>query len=86
MIFPDVVLADVVMPGMDGVETAKAIMKLVPGCRIILFSGNALTSEILANARAQGYHFEVLAKPVNPEEILEKLTSAPGNAFGSVAV
>lgn len=73
MIRPDAVVTDVIMPGMDGIDTAKAIMKLLPNCRIILFSGQAATSGLLAKARAEGCSFEVLTKPINPEILLEKL-------------
>jgi hypothetical protein len=48
-------------------------MKFLPNCRIILFSGQAATSDLLAKAQAEGYSFEVLAKPINPEILVEKL-------------
>jgi len=67
---PDLLVTDVVMPGMDGIQTAKAIRKVVPHCRIILFSGDAESSELVAKARAEGHGFEVLAKPVNPDALL----------------
>jgi CheY-like chemotaxis protein len=73
LVLPDTVISDIVMPGMDGIETAKAIMKLLPNCRIILFSGQAASVDLLAKARAEGYVFEVLPKPINPEKLLEKL-------------
>jgi CheY-like chemotaxis protein len=73
MVLPDAVISDVIMPGMDGVETAKAIMKFLPTCRIILFSGQAASVDLLSKARAEGYVFEVLAKPINPDKLLEKL-------------
>jgi CheY-like chemotaxis protein len=73
MIQPDAVITDVIMSGMDGVETAKAIMKVVPKCRIILFSGQAASVDLLERARADGYEFEVLAKPINPTILLEIL-------------
>ena len=73
MILPDAVISDVIMPGMDGIETAKAIIALLPHCRIILFSGQAASSDLLAKARAEGYIFEVLPKPINPDKLLEKL-------------
>lgn len=75
MVLPDAVISDVIMPGMDGVETAKAIMKFLPTCRIILFSGQAAGVDLLSKARAEGYAFEVLAKPINPEKLLEKLNN-----------
>jgi len=73
MMLPDAVISDVIMPGMNGIETAKAIMQSLPNCRIILFSGQTASVDLLAQARAEGYAFEVLAKPINPEKLLEKL-------------
>jgi CheY-like chemotaxis protein len=78
---PDAIISDVIMPGMDGIETAKAILNELPNCRIILFSGQAASSDLLAKARAEGYLFEVLPKPINPDVLLQKLQSAePGVA------
>lgn len=76
MIRPDAIISDVIMPGMNGIETAKAILKVLPNCRIILFSGQAASSDLLANAGAEGYQFEVLAKPINPDVLLRKLNSS----------
>lgn len=73
LVLPDAVISDVIMPGMNGIETAKAIMQSHPTCRIILFSGQTAGIDLLAQARAEGYFFEVLAKPINPEKLLEKL-------------
>jgi CheY-like chemotaxis protein len=77
MIRPEAIVTDVVMPGMNGVETAKAIMKILPRCRIILFSGQAASTDLVSQARAEGYVFEVLAKPINPDVLLEKLKNSP---------
>ncbi|HEY7401904.1 MAG TPA: response regulator [Candidatus Angelobacter sp.] len=82
MMRPDAIVTDVLMPGMNGIETAKAIMQLLPKCRIILFSGQAASTDLLAKARAEGYSFEVLAKPINPDVLLEKLNT-PENSSGS---
>src|SRR5262245_53041521 len=72
---PDAVVTDVIMPGMDGIEMAKSLMKILPNCRIILFSGQAASTPLLAKAKSEGYSFEVLAKPINPEILLETLKS-----------
>jgi CheY-like chemotaxis protein len=75
---PDLVVADVVMPGMNGIELAIAIRRQFPGCRILLFSGQAETLEILEDAKRRGYDFELLAKPVPPEELLKKVRELIG--------
>lgn len=80
---PDVLVSDVIMPGMNGVETAKELLKLVPDCRIILFSGHAESSEIIARALAEGYSFKILAKPVNPDFLLATIDGGQANAVGT---
>jgi len=72
---PDVIVSDVVMPEMNGIEAAKFIREFLPQCRIILFSGQALTNNLLAEAKAQGHTFEMLAKPVNPYSLIAALRS-----------
>jgi CheY-like chemotaxis protein len=75
-ISPELVLSDVLMPFIDGVEAAIAIRKLLPDCRIVLFSGQAATVEILARARDRGYNFELLPKPIHPTKLLQHLRRA----------
>jgi CheY-like chemotaxis protein len=82
---PDLLVTDVIMPGMNGVETAKEIMKLVPTCRIILFSGQAESTDLVSQAQAQGYSFEILAKPVNPTILLAAINREQSKVAGSVA-
>jgi CheY-like chemotaxis protein len=71
---PDVLISDVIMEGMTGVDAAIRISQLVPGCRIILFSGQAATADLLEQAEADGHHFEILAKPIHPRLLLQCLT------------
>jgi len=73
MMRPDAIICDVIMPGMNGIQTAKAILRLIPECRIILFSGQATSLPLLQQAREQGYEFEILAKPINPAALLSVL-------------
>ena len=70
---PELILSDVLMPHIDGVEAAIAIQKFLPETRIVLFSGQAATVEILARARKRGYHFELLAKPLHPTQLIKHL-------------
>ena len=70
---PDLVLSDVLMPQIDGVEAAIQISQLCPDTRIVLFSGQAATLEILSRARDRGYNFELLAKPMHPTKLIKHL-------------
>jgi CheY-like chemotaxis protein len=70
---PELVLSDVLMPQIDGVEAAIAIRQLCPETRIVLFSGQAVTVEILARARERGYTFELLPKPIHPTQLIKHL-------------
>ncbi|HWS18125.1 MAG TPA: response regulator [Candidatus Elarobacter sp.] len=70
---PDLIISDVIMPDMNGIEAAIRIRQVLPGCKILLFSGQAATADLLEKARAQGHEFEILAKPVHPQDLLAKL-------------
>jgi CheY-like chemotaxis protein len=70
---PDLLITDVVMPDMTGIEAAIITRRLFPKCKILLFSGQAATADLLENARSQGHDFELLSKPVHPADLLTKL-------------
>ena len=72
-ICPDFVLSDVVMPTLNGVETVKKIREICPRARVILLSGNAATADLLRQAHSEGHDFELLAKPIHPDELLKRL-------------
>jgi DNA-binding NtrC family response regulator len=66
-------ISDVVMPGLDGVESAKRICQQLPECRVILFSGHESAPEMVDRAKTEGFHFELFQKPLHPQELLSKL-------------
>ena len=70
---PDLIISDVIMPDMNGIEAAISIRRFLPDCKILLFSGQAATADLLENARKQGHEFEILAKPIHPSDLLAKL-------------
>jgi len=70
---PDMLLADVVMPDMSGIEAAIRIRALLPRCRIVLLSGQAATNDLMRDARREGYEFEVILKPIHPTQLLARL-------------
>jgi CheY-like chemotaxis protein len=70
---PDLLISDVIMPDMNGIDAAIRIRTMLPKCKILLFSGQAATADLLESARKQGHEFEILAKPVHPQDLLAKL-------------
>lgn len=72
-LLPDLLISDVMMPGMTGIELAIHFRKAQPECRILLFSGQAATVDLLEKAREQGYDFDLISKPVHPQDLLARL-------------
>jgi DNA-binding response OmpR family regulator len=70
---PDYLLSDVLMPRMNGVDLAIAMRKMYPDARILLFSGQAGISELLLEGQRQGFEFELIAKPIHPLRLIERI-------------
>lgn len=69
----DVLITDVVMDGMSGIESAIEICKILPNCKVLLVSGNNRTADMLKDAHERGHDFDILAKPVHPSVIIDRL-------------
>src|ERR1700683_503092 len=59
---PDLLLTDVVMPELSGIDLAISVQKDCPNCKVLLFSGQADTVDLLSNARKRGHDFKLLPK------------------------
>jgi DNA-binding NtrC family response regulator len=70
---PDIVLTDVIMGKMTGVDLAIYLSRARPDCKVILFSGQTATAGVLAEANRKGHDFRLLAKPIHPEKLLEEV-------------
>ncbi len=70
---PDILISDILLPGLNGIDAAIRLRKFLPDCRVLLISGDTSATEALQNARAGGHVFEVLPKPTSPEVLLETL-------------
>ncbi len=67
---PELLITDVILPGMNGVDLAITIKRVYPDCKILLFSGQASTADLLTRAKCAGHSFTLLSKPVPPKDLL----------------
>ncbi len=70
---PDMLISDVIMADLNGIDAAIRIRSVLPAIKILLFSGQAATADLLEKARKEGYEFDILAKPVHPQDLLARL-------------
>jgi len=68
---PDLLITDVAMPEMSGIDLAISVRKQCAQCKILLFSGHAATAGLLDESQSQGYDFHWLSKPIHPIDLLK---------------
>ncbi len=71
---PDVVVLDVKMPGMDGIETLREIKRRAPLVEVVMLTGHA-NLEVAIQGMEMGA-FDYLMKPVDIDELVYKLQDA----------
>jgi CheY-like chemotaxis protein len=77
---PEMLITDVQLPGMSGIELAITVRKVFPDCKILLFSGQASTADLLASANRAGHQFALISKPVHPTDLLRRIAEGLGTA------
>jgi DNA-binding response OmpR family regulator len=70
---PDLLISDVVMPELSGIDLAVRFKEECPTCKVLLFSGQAQTADMLEAARDQGHDFQLVSKPIHPKELLARI-------------
>ncbi len=66
---PDMVLMDIIMPQMEGIEAAEKILRMHPQARIVMVSSVGYQENIIAALDKGARHF--LQKPVKPEVLYD---------------
>ncbi len=66
---PDLVLMDIIMPNMEGIEAAERIVRLHPQARVVMVSSVGYQENIIAALQKGARHF--VQKPVKPEMLYE---------------
>jgi two-component system, OmpR family, KDP operon response regulator KdpE len=67
-ISPDIIIMDIIMPGMDGVEALKRVREVCI-CPVILFSARDHNTEEIKSLGADDY----MRKPFDPDELLLRI-------------
>ena len=68
---PDLVLSDVMMPDVNGVQVCMRIREQLPRCSILLFSGDVCHARMLME-QAQA-NFTLLTKPIAPDDLFRQI-------------
>jgi DNA-binding NtrC family response regulator len=70
---PDLLISDVMMPLLSGIDLAIKVREHCPDCKVLLFSGQAASFKLLQTAGRDGNDFEILLKPVHPADLLARI-------------
>ena len=70
----DVVILDVKMPGMDGIETLQKIKKRFPLIEVIMLTGHATVESAIEGMKLGAYDY--LMKPCDIEQLMDKVEKA----------
>src|ERR1700752_4504778 len=68
---PDIVLSDIRMHHVDGIEAAHVIRQRHPECRVILFTATSVNTQMKQAIERSG--FEFLQRPLHPQNVLSAL-------------
>ncbi len=75
---PDIVLMDIIMPQMEGIEAAERIVRLHPQARVVMVSSVGYQENIIAALQKGARHF--VQKPVKAEVLYEVVKYVLGDA------
>ena len=81
---PDLLISDVEMPNLSGIDLAIQMKAQYPTCKILLFSGQPSTLDLVDAARTKGHDFDLLLKPVVPPEFLTEIRRRVGTPSDSL--
>ncbi len=71
---PDIVLLDIWMPGMDGIETLKEIKKIAPSLPVVMITGHGTIESAVDATKSGAYDF--LEKPLSIDKIIVTINNA----------
>jgi DNA-binding response OmpR family regulator len=75
LIPPELLIAEVALPGMSGVEVATALRAELPGCKALLLLPDDATVDPAALAKIEEHKFGLVSKPFQPVDLLAHVSA-----------
>jgi FixJ family two-component response regulator len=72
--FPALLIADVLMPELSGLELAIELKSLCPGCQVLMISGYSCYHSLVDRAYRLGFEIAFLPKPISPGPLIREVT------------
>jgi DNA-binding response OmpR family regulator len=72
LIPPQLLVVDLALPAISGVDLAVAMSEIVPNCRFLFLYSSSQAQTLLDRPRRRGYCFELVSKPINPRVLFAK--------------
>lgn len=75
LIPPELVIADVRLAGMSGLEVAAVLKKKLPDCKILLLTGEEAAADLPAPGNGAAHEFVLVDKPVHPSDLVAHVSA-----------
>jgi DNA-binding NtrC family response regulator len=72
---PDLLMSDIYMAELSGIELASRLRSLDVECDILLFSGHPYAADLVDEARGRGHSFRFLIKPIPPTRLIHEVAA-----------
>ena len=72
--FPALLIADVLMPELSGLELAIELRLLCPDCQVLIISGYSCYHTLVDRAYRLGFEIAFLPKPISPAHLIREVT------------
>ncbi|MGD0732510.1 MAG: response regulator [Terracidiphilus sp.] len=73
---PELVIANVELPGISAIELAFAVKSELPNCKILLLAGEKLASDLAETAGPKGKEFDVIRKPYSRSDLIARVAAS----------
>lgn len=68
---PDLLISDIAMPEVSGIDFAIEVTERFPKCKVLLFSARLDAQEMVEDMTRHGYCFSVAMKPLDPRDLMK---------------